>query len=155
MWILSYLLELWNKGNFRSRKAQPATMITTNRTKRIYGVPESKPLPKLSSGAGENTPAEHTLQKRKTKPYFGIYAVLSVFILIVLFSFFWPYCEACGILIPWPVTEPQPSAVKVLSPNHWTTREFPSLFLIEANRPGIKLNFLMMAKLCPLEIHRN
>ena len=88
-------------------------MITTNRTKRIYKwAPESKHLPKLPSGAGENTPAEHTLKKRKTKLYFGIYAALSVLIFIglfVFFFFFWPYREACGILIPWPGIEPQPS----------------------------------------------
>ena len=29
-----------------------------------------------------------------------------------------------GILVPWPGVEPVPSAVKVLNPNYWTTREF-------------------------------
>ena len=32
---------------------------------------------------------------------------------------------ACGILVPQPGPEPTPSAVKVQSPNLWTTREFP------------------------------
>ena len=32
---------------------------------------------------------------------------------------------ACGILDPQPGPEPTPSAVKVQSPNLWTTREFP------------------------------
>ena len=32
---------------------------------------------------------------------------------------------AYGILVPSSGTEPQPLVVKVLSPNHWTTREFP------------------------------
>ena len=35
--------------------------------------------------------------------------------------YFWPYHEACGIL----VSPPTPSLeVKVQSPNHWTAREF-------------------------------
>ena len=33
------------------------------------------------------------------------------------------------ILVPGPGSEPVPSAVKVQSPNHWTSREFPSQFL--------------------------
>ena len=46
---------------------------------------------------------------------------------LYLFFFFWPHCVACGILVPQPGIEPVPSAVKVLSPNHWTSREFPSV----------------------------
>jgi len=30
----------------------------------------------------------------------------------------------CGILVPWPGTEPRPSAVITPSANHWTTRKF-------------------------------
>ena len=38
---------------------------------------------------------------------------------------FWvPTCEACGILVPLPVSEPGPSALRMKSLNHWTTREF-------------------------------
>ena len=52
---------------------------------------------------------------------------------IVIFSFklffyffkIWLCCVACGILVPWPGIEPAPSAVKVRSPNHWTSREVP------------------------------
>ena len=32
---------------------------------------------------------------------------------------------ACGILVPWPGIKPGPSAVKVQSSSHWTTKEFP------------------------------
>ena len=39
--------------------------------------------------------------------------------------FFWLHHAACGILVPPPGIEPGPSAVKALSPNHWTAREFP------------------------------
>jgi hypothetical protein len=41
-----------------------------------------------------------------------------------LFVCFWPHCSACGLLVPQPGIEPRPSAVRVLSPNHWITREF-------------------------------
>ena len=33
---------------------------------------------------------------------------------------------ACRILVPWPGgIEPEATAVKALSPNYWTSREFP------------------------------
>ena len=40
------------------------------------------------------------------------------------FFFFWQLHLACGILVPRPGIEPP--AVEAQSPNHWTTREFPS-----------------------------
>ena len=36
---------------------------------------------------------------------------------------------ACGVLVPHGGTEPMPSAVKAWSPDHWTTRDVPALFL--------------------------
>ena len=40
----------------------------------------------------------------------------------LFYSFiFWWHCEACGILVPQPGTEPRLMAVKAWSPNHWTT----------------------------------
>ena len=36
-------------------------------------------------------------------------------------------CSTCRILVHQPEIEPRPSVVKVWSPNHWTTREFPFL----------------------------
>ena len=42
-----------------------------------------------------------------------------------IFFFFLAARKACGILVPWSGIKPEPSAVKVQSPNHWTTREFP------------------------------
>ena len=33
---------------------------------------------------------------------------------------------ACGILVPQPGIESRPWALKVWSPSHWTTREFPA-----------------------------
>ena len=37
---------------------------------------------------------------------------------------------ACRILIPQPGTEPTPLAVKVQSPNHWATKEFSWLSIL-------------------------
>ena len=41
------------------------------------------------------------------------------------FVLFWLHHMAFGILVPWLGIEPGSLAVKVASPNHWTTREFP------------------------------
>ena len=49
--------------------------------------------------------------------------------LFIFLFFFFPHWEACMILVPWPGIEPVPSAVKMHSPNHWTSREF-LVFLI-------------------------
>ena len=38
---------------------------------------------------------------------------------------------AHGFLVPKPRIEPRPLAVKALSPNHWTTREFPLKCIFE------------------------
>ena len=44
-----------------------------------------------------------------------------------VFLGFWPYHIACEILVPQLGIEPQSLVVKALSPNHWTTREFPEV----------------------------
>ena len=44
------------------------------------------------------------------------------------FFFFLPHCAACEILVPRPEIELTPLAVKLPSPNRWTTREFPIWF---------------------------
>ena len=41
--------------------------------------------------------------------------------------FLWLHCAVFQILVPYPGTEPGPSAVKTQNPNHWTTREFSQL----------------------------
>ena len=43
--------------------------------------------------------------------------------------FFHPHCTAPGLLVPQSGTEPGPLAVKVQSPNPWTTSEVPG-FLV-------------------------
>ena len=45
---------------------------------------------------------------------------------LFFFFFFWSHHSACGIFIPQSEIEPWPMAMKAASPNHWTTREFPS-----------------------------
>lgn len=47
-----------------------------------------------------------------------------VFTYLFSYLFIWPRRVSCGTLVPWPDIEPGPPAVKVQSPNHWTTREF-------------------------------
>ena len=49
----------------------------------------------------------------------------TTLILLFIYLFIWLLCTACGIIVPWLGIEPWPPAVKVQSPNHWTTREFP------------------------------
>ena len=47
----------------------------------------------------------------------------------VSFSFL-TVSRASGILVPQPGMEPKPPAVKVQSPNHWTTRDVPQSVLL-------------------------
>ena len=50
------------------------------------------------------------------------------------FFFSQPCCMVCGILVPQPRSEPRPLAVRMWSPNHWTTRESPlRMFLNRLN----------------------
>ena len=44
---------------------------------------------------------------------------------VVLFVFIWPCHMACGFFIPPPGIEPGALAVIAVSPNHWTTWQFP------------------------------
>ena len=57
---------------------------------------------------------------------FGLFFFCCLFV-------FWPCHMACKILVPWPGTEPGPSAVSVQSPNHWTIREFPVSHTLSRN----------------------
>ena len=57
----------------------------------------------------------------------GINFPIMFFVLSLSVSLFWLHHTACGILIPWPGIEPGPLAVNAWSPNHWTTRELPSI----------------------------
>ena len=43
---------------------------------------------------------------------------------------FWPHCTARGILVPRPGVEPGSPVVEAWSPNHWTTREFPQITIL-------------------------
>ena len=52
------------------------------------------------------------------------------------------------ILIPWVRTEPAPSAVKVLSPNHWTTREFPMIIILKPRLHSSCYNLCVFVCVC-------
>ena len=71
---------------------------------------------------------------------------LPYFILFYFILLSWLHHEVCGILVPRPGIEPGPSAVEVLSSNHWTTREFPIIFILE---PKMLYNF-KGGKLCDI-----
>ena len=51
--------------------------------------------------------------------------MLDAFPQWILKIFFWPYCVACGILVPGSGIKLVPSAVEARSLNHWTAREVP------------------------------
>ena len=53
--------------------------------------------------------------------------------LINFFFFFWPYCMVYGILVSQKGIEPTPPTVEVLTLNHWTAREVPTLFFNPEN----------------------
>ena len=50
-----------------------------------------------------------------------------LFCFLSLKKFFGPHLEACMILVSRLGMEPGAPAVKVLNPDHWTTREFPEI----------------------------
>ena len=53
---------------------------------------------------------------------------------LFVFVFVFGLCHtACEILVPWPGIEPEPLAVNVQRPNHWTAREFPRMNLLLRN----------------------
>ena len=51
----------------------------------------------------------------------------TVIFYIHLFSFFWPRCAACGILVAPPGIEPTPPEMEAWSLTHWTAREVPNI----------------------------
>ena len=60
----------------------------------------------------------------------ALYFIVSLYHIL---SFTWPHHAACRTLVPRPGIELGPTAVKALSPNHWTAREFPRLYHILFN----------------------
>ena len=54
-----------------------------------------------------------------------------------LFSFFWPDHTACRILVPQPGIKPWPMAMKALSPNHQTTKEFLGIGIFHDALPHV------------------
>ena len=58
----------------------------------------------------------------------GKYLVLPQVQVTFIYLFIYGHaCMSCRILVPPPGIEPVPPAVEVLSPNHWTAREFPQV----------------------------
>ena len=53
-------------------------------------------------------------------------------LIIVIFSFLFFGCDACGILVPWPGMKPTPPALEVQSLNHWSARQVPRVVILRA-----------------------
>ena len=64
------------------------------------------------------------------------------FIFIYLFIYFWPRHAASRMLVPRPGIEPGALAVKALSPNRWTAREYPVVHFKALSLPVLKLTFV-------------
>ena len=68
-------------------------------------------------------------------------------LLFIFFFFFWICCVACRILVPQPGIKPEPPAVEVLSPNRWTSREFPQIFNLWSTNhllgPGLDISHIV------------
>ena len=70
---------------------------------------------------------------------FLISEIINAFIIYETFLF-WLHCEACGILVPRPGTEPKPRALEVRSLNHWTAREVPMRLLCRDHATKVYLS---------------
>ena len=68
----------------------------------------------------------------KVLQYVELYFLFFIF-------YFWPHCMACGFLDPQPGITPMPRAVKVWSPNCWTTREVLRVKVFKSDRIGIRI----------------
>ena len=55
-------------------------------------------------------------------------------------------------LVPWPGIEPGPPALGVRSLSHWTTREFPLLFIKRQNHTVIKRSINSWARVLNIKI---
>ena len=57
--------------------------------------------------------------------------LLQTFASLCFVLFFpWPSCTTYGILVPWTGIKPKPSAMKLRTPNQWTSRKFPFATLL-------------------------
>ena len=71
-----------------------------------------------------------TIAPQGKSPFLQILIASGIQTLQCLCFFFWPCQMACRILIPQPGIEPMLPAVEAQSPNHWTTREVPCLYIL-------------------------
>ena len=80
-------------------------------------------------------------QKRENKSHFLLFSLQDMIYewelktFFFFFCFFWLHHPAYEILVPRPGIEPVPSAVKAWSPNYWTAREFPKVFILDSSIP--------------------
>ena len=63
--------------------------------------------------------------------YSFMYSDSSLPGIVPLSTFFFFFVHiTCGILVPRPKIEPVPPEMEGQSPNHWTAREFPSVYIL-------------------------
>ena len=79
-------------------------------------------------------------------PFFN-FSLCFGFVCLFVCLFVLPLHLTCEILVPQAGIEPRPLAEKVLSPNHWTVREFPLISSLN-NIFGIHLFVLFQFSSC-------
>ena len=117
--------------------------------------PGDLPDPGIERWLVDSLPLSH-LECYLISPVVTLRSTLSV-ISILLSSFSWPQGTTCGILVPRAGIEPRPSAVKVQTPNHWTSSEAPSSFIIIetfliAHRTGYVGEHSVLLHLVPMQL---
>ena len=64
-------------------------------------------------------------QKKNPKNHNAVITSSKLAVIEIYISIYYRLrCVACRLLVTWPGIKSTPSAVKVPSPNHWTTKEF-------------------------------
>ena len=118
-------------------KQNPLVSTVVRQPKQFIGESPHRHLWARGTGDGQGMV---TILINKQPDVINLYKTLKLMLIMVCFFFSWTRCTACGILVPWPATEPAPSSVKARSPNHWTDREFPCnvYFLNMHKNPGPK-----------------
>ena len=66
-------------------------------------------------------PPPPTLPAQSETPIYVLYFIIIIII-------FWLHHMTCRILVPQPGIEPAPLAAKAQSPNHWTAKEYSSMY---------------------------
>ena len=61
------------------------------------------------------------LRKLFNNLFISIWTHKYMYNFLLFLFFFWPHCEASGMLVLWLRIEPRPLGMRAWNPNHWTT----------------------------------